>query len=81
MSMPFIRPNGLVRFLRQPDATAAAAGSDAQKCWNLLGKCRQRCSRKESVYVYCTNGKMCCVKPRCSQNEANCPFVKWRGTA
>ncbi|XP_052578555.1 beta-defensin 123 [Peromyscus eremicus] len=37
---------------------------DAQKCWNLHGKCRHRCSRKESVYVYCTNGKMCCVKPK-----------------
>ncbi|KAG3263037.1 beta-defensin 123 [Ictidomys tridecemlineatus] len=37
---------------------------DALRCWNLHGKCRQRCSRKEKVYVYCTNGKMCCVKPK-----------------
>ncbi|XP_066242469.1 beta-defensin 123 [Saccopteryx leptura] len=36
----------------------------AQKCWNLYGKCRQRCSRKERIYVYCTNNKLCCVRPK-----------------
>ncbi|XP_024598803.1 beta-defensin 123 [Neophocaena asiaeorientalis asiaeorientalis] len=35
-----------------------------RKCWNLRGKCRQKCFRKERVYVYCTNNKMCCVKPK-----------------
>ncbi|KAI5248011.1 hypothetical protein MUG91_G194n24 [Manis pentadactyla] len=35
-----------------------------QKCWNLHAKCRQRCSRKERTYVYCTNSKLCCVKPK-----------------
>ncbi|CAM9500035.1 unnamed protein product [Rangifer tarandus platyrhynchus] len=34
------------------------------KCWNLHGKCRQKCFKKEKVYVYCTNNKLCCVKPR-----------------
>ncbi|XP_043739076.1 beta-defensin 123 [Cervus elaphus] len=34
------------------------------KCWNLHGKCRQKCFKKERVYVYCTNNKLCCVKPR-----------------
>ncbi|XP_017197661.1 beta-defensin 36 [Oryctolagus cuniculus] len=37
---------------------------DTQKCWNFHGKCRYRCHRKERVYVYCTNTKMCCVKPK-----------------
>ncbi|XP_003476756.1 beta-defensin 123 [Cavia porcellus] len=44
--------------------TAHLTPGDAQKCWNLLGKCRHRCTKKEGVYVYCTNGKMCCVKPK-----------------
>ncbi|XP_067563859.1 beta-defensin 123 [Pseudorca crassidens] len=35
-----------------------------RKCWNRHGKCRQKCFRKERVYVYCTNNKMCCVKPK-----------------
>uniref|UniRef100_A0A8C4L2K8 Beta-defensin n=1 Tax=Equus asinus asinus TaxID=83772 RepID=A0A8C4L2K8_EQUAS len=35
-----------------------------RKCWNLHGKCRHKCSRKERIYVYCTNSKMCCVKPK-----------------
>ncbi|KAM9058225.1 beta-defensin 123 [Megaptera novaeangliae] len=34
------------------------------RCWNLHGKCRQKCFKKERVYVYCTNNKMCCVKPK-----------------
>ncbi|MBZ3883673.1 Beta-defensin 123 [Sciurus carolinensis] len=45
-------------------AGAGAKGGDALRCWNLRGKCRHRCSRKEKVYVYCTNGNMCCVKPK-----------------
>ncbi|XP_061065808.1 beta-defensin 123 [Eubalaena glacialis] len=36
----------------------------ALKCWNLHGKCRQNCFKKERVYIYCTNNKMCCVKPK-----------------
>nr|XP_004668116.1 beta-defensin 36 [Jaculus jaculus] len=40
------------------------ASGDAQRCWSHHGKCRQKCSRKENVYVFCTNGKMCCVKPK-----------------
>ncbi|XP_059888789.1 beta-defensin 36-like [Delphinus delphis] len=35
-----------------------------RKCWNRHGKCRQKCFRKERVYVFCTNNKMCCVKPK-----------------
>ncbi|XP_005879905.1 PREDICTED: beta-defensin 123 [Myotis brandtii] len=35
-----------------------------QKCWNLLGKCRHTCFKKERIYVYCTNSKPCCVKPK-----------------
>ncbi|KAM5246571.1 beta-defensin 36-like [Ctenodactylus gundi] len=42
---------------------------DTQKCWNLLGKCRRRCFKRENVYVYCTNGKMCCVKPKHQPKE------------
>ncbi|KAJ1076857.1 hypothetical protein CapIbe_011703 [Capra ibex] len=34
------------------------------KCWNYHGKCRQKCFKKEKVYVYCTNNKLCCVKSR-----------------
>ncbi|KAM7125609.1 beta-defensin 123 [Molossus nigricans] len=37
---------------------------DTQKCWNLLGKCRHKCSKRERIYVYCTNNKLCCVKPQ-----------------
>ncbi|XP_014939665.1 beta-defensin 123 [Prionailurus viverrinus] len=40
-----------------------------QKCWNLHGKCRQKCSRKERIYVYCTNNKLCCVKPKYQPRE------------
>ncbi|XP_075384065.1 beta-defensin 123 [Tenrec ecaudatus] len=36
---------------------------DTQKCWNLRGKCRPRCFKREKVYVYCINSKHCCVKP------------------
>ncbi|XP_021568026.1 beta-defensin 123 [Carlito syrichta] len=43
---------------------SALAPGSAQRCWNLHGKCRRRCFRKETVYVYCTNSKMCCVKPK-----------------
>ncbi|XP_054429427.1 beta-defensin 123 [Pteronotus mesoamericanus] len=35
---------------------------DTQKCWNLHGKCRRTCPKKEKMYVYCTNNKPCCVK-------------------
>uniref|UniRef100_G1Q5Y6 Beta-defensin n=1 Tax=Myotis lucifugus TaxID=59463 RepID=G1Q5Y6_MYOLU len=35
-----------------------------EKCWNLLGKCRHTCFKKERIYVYCTNSKPCCVKPK-----------------
>uniref|UniRef100_A0A452FHB8 Beta-defensin n=1 Tax=Capra hircus TaxID=9925 RepID=A0A452FHB8_CAPHI len=37
---------------------------DYLKCWNYHGKCRQKCFKKEKVYVYCTNNKLCCVKSR-----------------
>ncbi|XP_003273533.1 beta-defensin 123 [Nomascus leucogenys] len=42
---------------------------DTQRCWNLYGKCRHRCSKKERVYVYCINNKMCCVKPKYQPKE------------
>ncbi|XP_062943519.1 beta-defensin 123 [Cynocephalus volans] len=45
-----------------------------QKCWNLHGQCRHRCARKEKVYVYCTNNKMCCVKPKYQPKEKPRPF-------
>ncbi|ELR62102.1 Beta-defensin 123, partial [Bos mutus] len=35
-----------------------------RKCWNFHGKCRHKCFKKEKVYVYCTNNKLCCVKSR-----------------
>ncbi|XP_045385459.1 beta-defensin 123 [Lemur catta] len=47
---------------------------DTQKCWNLRGRCRHRCSRKERVYVYCTNSKMCCVKPKYQPRGRPWPF-------
>ncbi|XP_020137556.1 beta-defensin 123 [Microcebus murinus] len=40
-----------------------------QRCWNLHGRCRHKCFRKERVYVYCTNSKMCCVKPKYQPKE------------
>uniref|UniRef100_A0A673URR3 Beta-defensin n=1 Tax=Suricata suricatta TaxID=37032 RepID=A0A673URR3_SURSU len=40
-----------------------------QKCWNLHGKCRHTCFRKEKIYVYCTNNKLCCVKPKYQPRE------------
>ncbi|XP_004442561.2 PREDICTED: beta-defensin 36-like [Ceratotherium simum simum] len=33
-----------------------------EKCWNLHGSCRDKCVKKEKVYVFCTSGKLCCVK-------------------
>ncbi|XP_006154772.1 beta-defensin 123 [Tupaia chinensis] len=47
---------------------------DTQKCWNLHGKCRHRCHRKERVYVYCVNGKMCCVPPKYLPKEKSWAF-------
>ncbi|KAM4842735.1 beta-defensin 36-like [Thomomys bottae] len=41
----------------------------AQKCWNSRGKCHRRCSRKDKVYIYCSNGKVCCVKPKYQVRE------------
>uniref|UniRef100_A0A8C3WGP8 Beta-defensin n=1 Tax=Catagonus wagneri TaxID=51154 RepID=A0A8C3WGP8_9CETA len=35
----------------------------AEKCWNLHGSCRDKCSKNEKVYVFCMSGKLCCVKP------------------
>ncbi|XP_039719613.1 beta-defensin 123 [Pteropus medius] len=40
---------------------------DSRKCWNLHGKCRHRCFKKEKVYVLCTNNKLCCVMPKKTQ--------------
>ncbi|XP_047602495.1 beta-defensin 123 [Lutra lutra] len=45
-----------------------------QKCWNLHGRCRQKCSKRERVYVYCTNNKLCCVKPKFQPREQLWPF-------
>ncbi|XP_039335601.1 beta-defensin 123 [Saimiri boliviensis] len=45
-----------------------------QRCWNLHGKCRRRCFKKERVYVYCVNSKMCCVKPRYQPKGRLWPF-------
>ncbi|XP_049635405.1 beta-defensin 123 [Suncus etruscus] len=33
-----------------------------QKCWNLHGKCRQKCFQKEKFFIHCMNNKLCCVK-------------------
>ncbi|XP_019604032.2 beta-defensin 123 [Rhinolophus sinicus] len=41
----------------------------SQKCWNLNGRCRHRCFKKENIYVFCTNNKPCCVKPRFQPRE------------
>ncbi|XP_037667071.1 beta-defensin 123 [Choloepus didactylus] len=45
-----------------------------QKCWNLQGKCRNKCGKKERIYVYCTNNKMCCVKPK--NHPKDLPWMK-----
>ncbi|XP_073928512.1 beta-defensin 122-like [Castor canadensis] len=37
---------------------------NTEKCWNLHGSCREKCIRNERVYVFCLNGKLCCVKPK-----------------
>ncbi|XP_012866118.1 PREDICTED: beta-defensin 123 [Dipodomys ordii] len=42
---------------------------DAQRCWSSYGKCHRRCSPKDKVYVYCSNGKVCCVKPKYQVKE------------
>ncbi|XP_060239232.1 beta-defensin 36-like [Meriones unguiculatus] len=34
----------------------------SEKCWNSLGSCRDRCFKKEMFYIFCWNGKPCCVK-------------------
>nr|XP_020027564.1 beta-defensin 123 [Castor canadensis] len=48
---------------------------DTQRCWNLRGKCNKRCSRNARVYVYCTNGKLCCVKPKYQPKERPWQFA------
>ncbi|XP_030167624.1 LOW QUALITY PROTEIN: beta-defensin 122-like [Lynx canadensis] len=35
-----------------------------EKCWNLRGSCREKCIKNEKIYVFCTSGKLCCVKPK-----------------
>ncbi|XP_054995910.1 beta-defensin 123-like [Sorex araneus] len=40
------------------------APGGTEKCWNLLGKCRQKCLGKEKFFVYCLNNKLCCVKDK-----------------
>uniref|UniRef100_F1S7I1 Beta-defensin n=1 Tax=Sus scrofa TaxID=9823 RepID=F1S7I1_PIG len=39
-----------------------------EKCWNLHGSCRDKCSKNEKVYVFCVSGKLCCVKPKFQPN-------------
>ncbi|XP_028630735.1 beta-defensin 36-like [Grammomys surdaster] len=35
-----------------------------ERCWKSFGICREECINKESFYIFCWNGKMCCVKPK-----------------
>nr|XP_020137557.1 beta-defensin 122-like [Microcebus murinus] len=35
-----------------------------ESCWDFRGSCRNKCTRNESVYIFCTSGKLCCVKPK-----------------
>ncbi|XP_040302708.1 beta-defensin 123 isoform X2 [Herpailurus yagouaroundi] len=55
--------------LSAAQVTSRMSTGGTQKCWNLHGKCRQKCSRKERIYVYCTNNKLCCVKPKYQPRE------------
>ncbi|XP_048205345.1 beta-defensin 36-like [Perognathus longimembris pacificus] len=48
---------------------AQLSPGDGQRCWNSHGKCHRRCSRKDKVYIYCSNGKVCCVKPKYQVKE------------
>uniref|UniRef100_A0A4X2K097 Beta-defensin n=1 Tax=Vombatus ursinus TaxID=29139 RepID=A0A4X2K097_VOMUR len=32
-------------------------------CWDQKGFCRGQCQKKERFYIFCLNGKRCCVKP------------------
>uniref|UniRef100_A0A8D0J9H1 Beta-defensin n=1 Tax=Sus scrofa TaxID=9823 RepID=A0A8D0J9H1_PIG len=49
-------------------ASPAAYGGSPEKCWNLHGSCRDKCSKNEKVYVFCVSGKLCCVKPKFQPN-------------
>ncbi|XP_021012621.1 beta-defensin 36-like [Mus caroli] len=35
-----------------------------ERCWKSFGVCREECAKKESFYIFCRNGKLCCVKPK-----------------
>uniref|UniRef100_A0A8C0MQJ9 Beta-defensin n=1 Tax=Canis lupus familiaris TaxID=9615 RepID=A0A8C0MQJ9_CANLF len=40
----------------------------AEKCWNLRGSCREKCIKNEKLYIFCTSGKLCCLKPKFQPN-------------
>ncbi|XP_062058525.1 beta-defensin 123-like [Lepus europaeus] len=42
-----------------------------EKCWNLHGNCRDKCSKTEKFYVFCVSGKLCCVK---AKEKPNLPW-------
>nr|KAF6422110.1 hypothetical protein HJG63_003785 [Rousettus aegyptiacus] len=39
-----------------------------EKCWNHHGTCREECIKEEKVYIFCSSGKLCCVKPKFQPN-------------
>nr|XP_004668050.1 beta-defensin 122-like [Jaculus jaculus] len=45
-----------------------AMPGDTEKCWHSRGSCRERCFRNERVYIFCMNGKLCCLKPKNQPN-------------
>ncbi|XP_058418168.1 beta-defensin 123 [Diceros bicornis minor] len=63
--MTLDKSNSTARVSKQGFMTSGGT----QKCWNLRGRCRHKCSKKERIYVYCTNNKMCCVKPKYQPRE------------
>uniref|UniRef100_A0A7N4P1B5 Beta-defensin n=1 Tax=Sarcophilus harrisii TaxID=9305 RepID=A0A7N4P1B5_SARHA len=55
-------PSSVVKTMAIP-TTDDIYGALDSKCWNKKGFCRGRCHNKERFYIFCLNGKRCCVKP------------------
>ncbi|KFO37361.1 Beta-defensin 122 [Fukomys damarensis] len=36
---------------------------NTERCWNRRGSCHEKCIKKEIFFIFCTSGKLCCVKP------------------
>uniref|UniRef100_A0A452SZF4 Beta-defensin n=1 Tax=Ursus maritimus TaxID=29073 RepID=A0A452SZF4_URSMA len=53
---------------------SAAPMTSRMITWKTQELCRQKCSRRERVYIYCTNNKLCCVKPKFQPREQLWPF-------